>query len=281
MSDKNSHPLGNVSEYIIPKIYANQSTNIKVTAVRCWDMLKMLKSLFFDGIKNQKTPSAAVFQRNSDEHIFESIGKELNPLSIYHIIELFALSYGKPDTQACQLNDGLHVRLSGKRRHHAALRPSQCWHCACRRPPVARRLTRRRRPPFVPPGRRLPAAALYITKLHYFLALEVAGLAACRPYLLYGTIVLAAIGVRHARQPSPVSKWARHWFPTHDPKAQQAKDGDGSERRAGIGIARGGGGTVCFTGNIFLCFTAALVTLFPLALYQTRIKPVATYTIWS
>ena len=78
MSDKNGHPLGNVSEYIIPKIYVNRSPNIKVTAVRCWDMLKMLKILFFDDIKNQTTSSAAVFQRDSDEHIFASIGQELD-----------------------------------------------------------------------------------------------------------------------------------------------------------------------------------------------------------
>ena len=31
-----------------------------------------VESLFFDGIKNQETPFAAVFQRDSDEHIFES-----------------------------------------------------------------------------------------------------------------------------------------------------------------------------------------------------------------
>ncbi|KAJ7191919.1 L-aminopeptidase/D-esterase [Mycena pura] len=51
-------------------------------------------------------------------------------------------------------------------------------------------------------------------------------------------------------------------------------------RRAGVGIARGGGGTGFLSGDIFLCFsTAAPVTPPPPPLYQTRIEPVATYTV--
>jgi hypothetical protein len=41
-------------------------------------MLKTLKSLFSDGIKNYKTPFAELFQRDSNEHIFERIQQELD-----------------------------------------------------------------------------------------------------------------------------------------------------------------------------------------------------------
>ena len=50
----------------------------KVTAVLCGNMLKMMKSLFFDDLKNRKTPFDADFQRDSNEHIFKGIGQELN-----------------------------------------------------------------------------------------------------------------------------------------------------------------------------------------------------------
>jgi hypothetical protein len=41
-------------------------------------MLKMMKSLFLNGIKNRKTPFAADFQRDSNEHIVKGIGRGLN-----------------------------------------------------------------------------------------------------------------------------------------------------------------------------------------------------------
>ncbi|KAJ6454215.1 peptidase family S58-domain-containing protein [Mycena sanguinolenta] len=89
------------------------------------------------------------------------------------------------------------------------------------------------------------------------------------------------------------------WFPTHDGKVQQPKDGDGSiivviatdapllphqcsavARRAGVGISRGGGGVSVFSGDIFLCFSTALPLTPPQPpRYEQRIEPVSTYSV--
>ncbi|KAJ7136711.1 putative L-aminopeptidase D-Ala-esterase/amidase [Mycena epipterygia] len=93
--------------------------------------------------------------------------------------------------------------------------------------------------------------------------------------------------------------YTKPWFPTHDAKIQQPKDGDGSiivviatdapllphqctavARRAGVGISRGGGGTGFFSGDIFLCFsTAAPLTPPQPPRYEQRIEPVSTYHV--
>ncbi|KAJ7268039.1 L-aminopeptidase/D-esterase [Mycena rebaudengoi] len=84
--------------------------------------------------------------------------------------------------------------------------------------------------------------------------------------------------------------YTKPWFPTHDSKIEQPKDGDGSiivviatdapllphqcsavARRAGVGISRGGGGAGFFSGDIFLCFsTAAPLTPPKEPRYETR-----------
>ncbi|KAJ7064672.1 peptidase family S58-domain-containing protein [Mycena amicta] len=91
------------------------------------------------------------------------------------------------------------------------------------------------------------------------------------------------------------------WFPTHDEgkKIKQPQDGEGSiiaiistdapllphqcsavARRAGVGISRGGGGTMFFSGDIFLCFSTAQPLTPPIPpLNQTRIEPVSTYSV--
>ncbi|KAK7059923.1 peptidase family S58-domain-containing protein [Favolaschia claudopus] len=95
--------------------------------------------------------------------------------------------------------------------------------------------------------------------------------------------------------------YTKPWFPTHDSKIHQPKDGDGSiivivatdapllphqcsavARRAGVGISRGGGGTGFFSGDIFLCFsTAAPITPPQSPPLESRkvLEPVSTYTI--
>ncbi|KAJ6562657.1 peptidase family S58-domain-containing protein [Mycena capillaripes] len=93
--------------------------------------------------------------------------------------------------------------------------------------------------------------------------------------------------------------YTKPWFPTHDAKVQQPKDGDGSiivviatdapllphqcsavARRAGVGISRGGGGVGFFSGDIFLCFsTAAPLTPPQGPRYETRVEPVSTYSV--
>ncbi|KAJ7185209.1 peptidase family S58-domain-containing protein [Mycena filopes] len=89
------------------------------------------------------------------------------------------------------------------------------------------------------------------------------------------------------------------WFPTHDAKIQQPKDGDGSiivviatdapllphqcsavARRAGVGISRGGGGVGFFSGDIFLCFSTAVPLTPPQdPKYENRIEPVSVYSV--
>ncbi|KAJ7485854.1 L-aminopeptidase/D-esterase [Mycena latifolia] len=93
--------------------------------------------------------------------------------------------------------------------------------------------------------------------------------------------------------------YTKPWFPTHDAKIKQPKDGDGSiivvistdapllphqcsavARRAGVGISRGGGGTGFFSGDIFLCFsTAAPLTPPQPPRYEQRLEPVSTYSV--
>ncbi|KAJ7154861.1 peptidase family S58-domain-containing protein [Mycena crocata] len=93
--------------------------------------------------------------------------------------------------------------------------------------------------------------------------------------------------------------YTKPWFPTHDAKIPQPKDGDGSiivviatdapllphqcsavARRAGVGIARGGGGTGFFSGDIFLAFsTAAPLTPPQPPRGEQRVEPVSTYTV--
>ncbi|KAJ6586420.1 L-aminopeptidase/D-esterase [Mycena vulgaris] len=93
--------------------------------------------------------------------------------------------------------------------------------------------------------------------------------------------------------------YTKPWFPTHDAKIRQPKDGDGSiivviatdapllphqcsavARRAGVGISRGGGGTGFFSGDIFLCFsTAAPLTPPQEPRHEQRIEPVSTYSV--
>ncbi|KAJ7670578.1 peptidase family T4 protein [Mycena polygramma] len=93
--------------------------------------------------------------------------------------------------------------------------------------------------------------------------------------------------------------YTKPWFPTHDAKIQQPKDGDGSiiavistdapllphqcsavARRAGVGISRGGGGVGFFSGDIFLCFsTAAPLTPPQDPRYEQPIEPVSTYSV--
>lgn len=93
--------------------------------------------------------------------------------------------------------------------------------------------------------------------------------------------------------------YTKPWFPTHDAKIQQPKDGDGSiivviatdapllphqcsavARRAGVGISRGGGGVGFFSGDIFLCFsTAAPLTPPEVPRYEQRVEPVSTYSV--
>ncbi|KAJ7032383.1 D-aminopeptidase [Mycena alexandri] len=93
--------------------------------------------------------------------------------------------------------------------------------------------------------------------------------------------------------------YTKPWFPTHDAKIQQPKDGDGSiivviatdapllphqcsavARRAGVGISRGGGGVGFFSGDIFLCFsTAAPLTQPEAPRYENTIEPVSVYSV--
>ncbi|KAJ7339758.1 L-aminopeptidase/D-esterase [Mycena albidolilacea] len=93
--------------------------------------------------------------------------------------------------------------------------------------------------------------------------------------------------------------YIKPWFPSHDAKIPQPKDGDGSiivviatdapllphqcsavARRAGVGIARGGGGVGFFSGDIFLAFsTAAPLTPPQPPKYEQRLEPVSTYTV--
>ncbi|KAF8147939.1 peptidase family S58-domain-containing protein [Mycena galopus ATCC 62051] len=93
--------------------------------------------------------------------------------------------------------------------------------------------------------------------------------------------------------------YTKPWFPSHDAKVQQPKDGDGSiivviatdapllphqcsavARRAGVGISRGGGGTGFFSGDIFLCFsTAAPLTPPQAPRYEQRVEPVSTFSV--
>ncbi|KAF7325564.1 hypothetical protein MKEN_00405900 [Mycena kentingensis (nom. inval.)] len=91
------------------------------------------------------------------------------------------------------------------------------------------------------------------------------------------------------------------WYPKHEEgrKVKQPQDGEGSiivivatdapllphqcsavARRAGVGIARGGGGTMFFSGDIFLCFSTAPPLTPPLPpKFETRMEPVSTYSV--
>jgi hypothetical protein len=58
----------------ISRTQVNTDPVTTVIAVLCWNIPKIMESLFFDGIKNCSTPLARDFQCDSDEHTFKAIG---------------------------------------------------------------------------------------------------------------------------------------------------------------------------------------------------------------